>query len=113
MKPAAVARAALTALSALTLVGAAGLGVGACASHGALPKANAEVAAAQGVPLETLQAGRAAYAKRCLGCHALIPPGDYTRDEWPRWIDEMAPRAALIGEEREAVLHYVLAYAKP
>jgi hypothetical protein len=62
-----------------------------------------------GVTASSLSAGRDHFVAKCNGCHdypdlAAIPDG-----RWPDIVERMAKKAQLGAEERDAVLHFVLA----
>lgn len=62
-----------------------------------------------GVTEGSLSAGRSHFLAKCNGCHgypdlAAIPDG-----RWPAILERMARKSGLGAEERDAVLHYVLA----
>jgi mono/diheme cytochrome c family protein len=61
------------------------------------------------VAMAQLQQGRTLFGSRCIECHTLPPITAHTASEWPHLINEMAARANLKPNEREAVLAYVLA----
>ncbi|MBK9070526.1 MAG: hypothetical protein IPL79_05935 [Myxococcales bacterium] len=65
------------------------------------------------VPLAELQAGREAYIAKCSSCHLAIAPADFTASEWPVHVDDMAERSKLSATQREHIVRYVTAYAKP
>ncbi len=87
--------------------------VGTVACTSAVPTMTAEDAhwAAQTWPDATqgqLQRGRTLYVSRCGGCHAVVPPEKHSADMWRTEIAQMAPRANLMGEDRELVLRYLV-----
>jgi hypothetical protein len=62
-----------------------------------------------GVTASSLSAGRDLFLAKCDGCHnypdlASIPDG-----RWPSILESMAKKSHLGAEERDEVLHYVLA----
>jgi mono/diheme cytochrome c family protein len=61
------------------------------------------------VDLALMQRGRALFTQRCIECHTLPPVRRYSREEWPRLVDAMAPRASLRPNERDAIVAYILA----
>jgi cytochrome c5 len=91
---------------------ALGLALGAgCAA--ALPRPSAEtVARAQGrwpdSTLEQLEHGRAVFAQRCAGCHALPLPDSKSEAEWKKVLDEMGAEAKLTSDERTLVERFIL-----
>jgi hypothetical protein len=54
-----------------------------------------------------LDAGRSAYIDKCSGCHALYRPDRGPAGQWTRWVDAMALRSKITGEERERILRYL------
>src|SRR5437868_9752221 len=63
--------------------------------------------------LESLEAGRHAYALRCSGCHALHLPSEKRADEWPARVAEMERDAHLAPGERELIVQYLVTFARP
>ena len=49
------------------------------------------------------------YEARCGACHVPLPRAMFRSDEWPRILDEMAPRAGLTRPQRERVFAYLTA----
>ena len=49
------------------------------------------------------------YEARCGACHVPLPREMFRADEWPRILDEMAPRARLTRPQRERVFAYLTA----
>jgi mono/diheme cytochrome c family protein len=91
---------------------AAALVLSACGGAVVEPNANdARWAATRwpGTSVSTLQGGRSVFVSRCSSCHALPEPNVKTPDEWASVIDEMAPRAHLTPDDRDAVLRYLSA----
>ncbi len=58
---------------------------------------------------QELTFGRSLFVQRCIQCHALPEIRAHSADEWPKLISEMADRAHLKAEEKQAVLVYLLA----
>jgi len=56
-----------------------------------------------------LERGRQLFVRRCIECHTLPAIWKYSREEWPRIVDDMSHRASLKPAEREAVIGYILA----
>jgi cytochrome c5 len=98
-----------TALLAVLLT-AAGLGCGASA----IPRpTDSHVSRVQaewpGTTRQSLERGRDLYVARCSGCHSLFAPAAYPAARWRELLGKMGPRARLSREERELVLHYLIA----
>jgi len=55
-----------------------------------------------------LERGRTLYVHRCIECHTLPPIWKYSRDDWPRIVNDMSHRANLKPQDREAVIAYIL-----
>ena len=56
-----------------------------------------------------LERGRQLFVRRCIECHTLPPIWKYSREDWPKIVNDMAHRASLDPAEREAVVAYILA----
>ena len=61
------------------------------------------------VDLATLERGRTLFAHRCIECHTLPAIWRYSREDWPKIVDDMAHRSSLKPAERDAVIAYILA----
>jgi mono/diheme cytochrome c family protein len=61
------------------------------------------------VTAKSLSAGRVLFVAKCNGCHGYPALGDISEQRWPGILDTMAKKAHLASDERDAVLHYVLA----
>lgn len=62
------------------------------------------------VTYEKLKLGYTLYAKSaCISCHGAVPVYNYREDKWAFIIEDMAYRAKLGPEQKDAVLKYVLA----
>jgi hypothetical protein len=59
-----------------------------------------------------LERGRALFVHRCIECHTLPPLWKYSREDWPKIVNDMSHRASLNAAEREAVIAYILAVRK-
>jgi mono/diheme cytochrome c family protein len=59
-----------------------------------------------------LQRGRTLFVHRCIECHTLPAIWRYSREDWPKIVDDMSPRASLTSTDREAVIAYILAARK-
>ena len=57
----------------------------------------------------TLDRGRMLFVRRCIECHTLPPIWKYSREDWPKIVNDMSHRASLKPEDREAVIAYILA----
>jgi mono/diheme cytochrome c family protein len=97
------------------LVGA-GLVCGACYPKagpppGALSANSVTTATARwpGVTAATLQGGHDLFLANCNGCHSYPDLTAIAEDEWPSILEKMAKKSHLNGDERDAVLHFVLA----
>lgn len=85
--------------------------IAACAasSPDPAPEATERMAVASGVPLATLQRGRAVYLLHCGECHDLMVPDDVSREDWHVVVPGMAWNAAISTTDEKAVLQYLLA----
>jgi hypothetical protein len=63
----------------------------------------------QEVRVIKLERGRDLFVHRCIECHTLPPMWKYSRDDWPKIVNDMSHRASLKPEERDAVIAYILA----
>jgi hypothetical protein len=63
----------------------------------------------QNVDLKKLRDGRTLFVHRCIECHTLPPIWKYSREDWPKIVNDMSHRASLKPAEREAVIAYILA----
>jgi hypothetical protein len=59
-----------------------------------------------------LERGRTLFVHRCIECHTLPPVWKYSREDWPKIVNDMSHRASLKPAEREAVIAYILAARK-
>ena len=62
-----------------------------------------------GTSLSKLEQGRTLFVHRCIECHTLPPIWKYSREDWPKIVNDMSHRASLKPAEREAVIAYILA----
>jgi len=62
--------------------------------------------------VSALERGRQLFAHRCIECHTLPPIWKYSREDWPKIVNDMSHRASLKPEDREAVIAYILAVRK-
>jgi hypothetical protein len=102
----------LTLLALLAL----GLGAASCfpktaATPGPLSAAGVTWASTRwpGVTAGALSAGRDHFVAKCNGCHGYPDLGAVPEGRWPEILESMAKKAGLAAEQREAVLHFVLA----
>jgi hypothetical protein len=65
--------------------------------------------AKQQVDLAKLERGRTLFVHRCIECHTLPPMWKYSREDWPRIVNDMSHRASLKPAERDAIVAYILA----
>jgi hypothetical protein len=49
------------------------------------------------------------FVHRCIECHTLPPIWKYSREDWPKIVNDMSRRASLKPAERDAVIAYILA----
>src|SRR5258707_12644192 len=56
-----------------------------------------------GTTVDSLQAGRTAYVRRCSGCHSLQLPESQSPDNWPRLIAEVGQTAHLVPGDEERI----------
>ena len=73
-----------------------------------LPTVTAKMAG-HGVSTESLEAGRAVLATRCVSCHGLEPIAKYSENDWRRIVEGMGPRARLDAREERDLLAYLIA----
>jgi mono/diheme cytochrome c family protein len=59
-----------------------------------------------------LERGRTLFVHRCIECHTLPAIWKYSRDDWPKIVNDMSHRASLKPADREAVVAYILAARK-
>jgi mono/diheme cytochrome c family protein len=62
-----------------------------------------------GVTESLLSAGRDLFLANCNRCHGYPDLAAIPDDRWPPILEKMAQKSHLGGEERDEVLHYVLA----
>ena len=62
-----------------------------------------------GVTESSLSAGRGLFLAKCNGCHGYPDLAAIPDDRWPSILEKMAKKSRLGAEERDEVLHYVLA----
>jgi len=59
--------------------------------------------------VSTLERGRTLFVHRCIECHTLPTIWKYSREDWPKIVNDMSHRAGLRSADREAVIDYILA----
>ena len=64
------------------------------------------------VGVNELERGRTLFVHRCIECHTLPPIWKYSREDWPKIVNDMSHRASLKPVDREAVIAYILAARK-
>jgi hypothetical protein len=62
-----------------------------------------------GATASSLSAGRDLFLARCNGCHAYPDLAAISDERWPDILEKMAKKADLGDEQRDSVLHFVLA----
>jgi hypothetical protein len=62
-----------------------------------------------GATAGALAAGRDLFLAKCDGCHNYPDLTAIAEEQWPGILDRMAKKSHLDAEERDEVLHYVLA----
>ena len=84
-----------------------------CETTNYVPPVTAQMVTAsarnQDVNLSTLRQGRTFFVHRCIECHTLPAIWKYSREDWPRMVNDMSHRASLKAAERDAVIAYILA----
>src|SRR6266581_4550175 len=63
--------------------------------------------AKQNVDVVKLERGRNLFVRRCIECHTLPAMWKYSRDDWPKIVNDMSHRASLKPAERDAVIAYI------
>ncbi|MGC4122752.1 MAG: hypothetical protein QM765_50905 [Myxococcales bacterium] len=74
----------------------------------ALAHPGPEDARRSGVSVERLAQDRAIYVARCSSCHALHLPRELPASKWPAEVRDMAEKAKLPEEEREAIERFLV-----
>lgn len=72
------------------------------------PHATAADAERANVELAELQQGRKLLLGKCAGCHKTPMPSDYRPADWPKHMDEMAPKAKLALAQRALIEKYLV-----
>lgn len=83
-----------------------------CETANYAPTVNKEMVMAshrRDVDPATLNRGRSLFVHRCIECHTLPAIWKYSREDWPKIVNDMSRRASLNPQEREAVIAYILA----
>ena len=62
---------------------------------------------AKNANIDELAKGRKLYVANCSSCHALYLPEKFTKAEWTKNVDEMAPKAKITDKEKQLILAYV------
>jgi cytochrome c5 len=57
--------------------------------------------------------GRFIYESSCNRCHALYMPMSFRAEEWPFYVRKYGRKARLSAEERDLVMAYLEAHARP
>ena len=57
--------------------------------------------------IDELVKGRASYIDKCSSCHSLYLPEKFTKEEWAKKVDKMAPKAKITNQEKQLILAYV------
>jgi hypothetical protein len=60
-----------------------------------------------GASLETLQAGREIYTKKCTACHSPEPVARRSFEQWREIVGKMSERTKLTTAEEETLLAYL------
>jgi cytochrome c5 len=58
---------------------------------------------------DQLSQGRSLFVARCVECHTLPAVSAYSPDRWRKVLSQMAPRANLQPNDKQAVLAYLVA----
>ena len=66
----------------------------------------------QGPRSVSMEGGKTVFVTKCVSCHALKNPGDYTVDQMNTILIAEIPKAKLSSKEAEQVTAYLLANAK-
>ena len=86
-----------------------------CESINYVPPVTSQMATprkGQHVDLAMLREGRTLFVHRCIECHTLPPIWKYSREDWPKIVNDMSHRASLKPADRDAVIAYILAVRK-
>ena len=63
---------------------------------------------AKNANIDELVKGRASYINKCSSCHSLYLPEKFTKEEWTKNVDKMAPKAKITNQEKKLILAYVI-----
>lgn len=83
------------------------IGFAACAPR-LPPQATAADAERGNLALADLQQGRKLLLAKCAGCHKTPMPSDYAPADWPKHVDDMAPKAKLDETQRQLIERYLI-----
>lgn len=83
------------------------------ACHSALPVPTPGDASRVNVSLARLAEGRERYTGKCSSCHAPFAPSHLPASAWPGQVDEMAKQAHLEKVDRDLIVDYLRAFARP
>jgi cytochrome c5 len=59
------------------------------------------------VTLEQLKEGKTLYTTSCNRCHALYMPKNFTREQWTKNLNRMAPKAKITETQKAAIYSYL------
>src|SRR5262245_49926261 len=101
-------------MKGLRISALAGVVIGcAGAASGPPPVTPAMVSRAKGswpeASQDGLEKGRSTFVDKCRQCHALPKPTAKSAAEWPAQVEKMGKLASLTDEQKDLVLHYLLA----
>jgi len=83
-----------------------------CETSNYAPRVTSTSAAKRNIDQTTLDRGRNLFVHRCIECHTLPAVWKYSRDDWPKIVNDMSHRASLKPPERDAIVAYILAARK-
>jgi mono/diheme cytochrome c family protein len=83
-----------------------------CETSNYAPRVTSTSAAKRNIDQTTPDHGRMLFVHRCIECHTLPAIWKYSREDWPKIVNDMSHRASLNPQEREAVIAYILAVRK-
>lgn len=63
--------------------------------------------ATQNASIDELKQGRSLYVNNCGGCHALVLPEKYNKEEWGVWLAKMKDKTTTSEAEDELILKYI------
>ena len=76
------------------------------------PKAPKKVSTVVENSTEAIGAGKIIYEEKCIRCHSLKDPQNFSADSWTFILKTMIPRAHLDDDQAKQVTSYVMANAK-